>query len=161
MTEHQKHEFTPEKFLTIASNILHKSLLEAARTDAKNMYKALTEGKRVALVNVRMDDESELRFDVSLNSSEFSGKLNFGAFRASMQSLIGSISGHLEAEREITSFTERDTGEVLFGIPGLTQEENQLNAIMLAGDMSTVGVAHLKLQYMEPGQFLEAGAEQA
>ncbi len=161
MSEYQKHEFTPDKFLTIASNILYKSFFEAPRTDAKNMYKALVEGKRVALMNLKMEDESELRFDVSLDNSEFRGKINFGAFRSSLQALIGSTSGQLEAEKEIVTFTEKETGEVLFGVPGLTQEEGQFNALMLAGEFSATGVVHLKLQYMEPGQFLEPATGQA
>lgn len=161
MNEQPKHEFTPEKFLTIASNILYKSFFEAARTDAKNMYKALLEDKRVALMNLKMEDESELRFDVSLDSSEFCGTINFGAFRSSLQALIGTTSGHLEAKNEIVTFTEKETDEILFGVPGLTQEDGQLNALMLSGLFSAVGVVHLKLQYMEPGQFLEPVPDEA
>jgi hypothetical protein len=161
MNEPPKHEFAPEKFLTIASNILYKSFFEAARTDAKNMYKALAEGKRVALINLKMEDDSELRFDVSLDGTEFCGTINFGAFRSSLQALIGSTSGQLEAEKEIVTFTERESGEILFGVPGLTQEDGQLNALMLSGGFSAVGVVHLKLQYMEPGQFVEPDTGQA
>lgn len=161
MSEYQKHEFTLDKFLTIASNILYKSFFEMPRTEAKNMYKALVEGKRVALVNLKMEDESELRFDVSLDNTEFRGKINFGAFRSSLQALISSTSAQLEAKNEIVTFTGKETGEVLFGVPGVTQEEGQFNALMLVGEFSATAVVHLKLQYMEPGQFLEPATGQA
>ena len=157
MSKYAEHSLSQEKFLTVANNILFKSLLEAQRTSAKNVYNAVHEGKRVALITLRMEDDSESRFDLSLDHSEFLGKLNFGSFRASVQSLVASISDHLQQEKPLQVFTEETSGTVLFGIPGFTQENEQLNALMLAADTAVPGLVHLKLQYMEPGQFIAQG----
>ncbi len=161
MNDTTQHEFTNEKFLTIACNVLNRAFLESARTDAKNIFKTMQEGKRVALIKLQMEDESELRVDASLNSSEFNGRINFGAFRANLQALLGTASAQLENERNIVTFTEQNTGATLFGVPGITQEEGELNALLMAADFSQPGTVHLQLQYMEPGQFLEKNAEPA
>ncbi len=160
MSTYETHEFSTEKFLTVACNILHKSLVESSRTAAKNVYKTLEEGKRVALIKLKMEDDTELRFDLSLDASEFRGKINFGAFRTSVQALIGSIAGQLEANKEITTFAEESSGQVLFGVPGMTRAGGEINVMMLASD-TAAAVAHLKLQYMEPNQFLETAKSPA
>ena len=163
MSKYQQHTLSRDKFLTVANNVIYKSLLEAQRASAKNIYRAVSEGKRVALMTIRMDEESESRFDLTLDHSEFRGKLNFGAFRSSVQALVGSVSEVLQSEKKITTFTDGDSGNVLFGVPGFTQQGEQFNALMLVVDVGVAGTVLLRLQYMNPGQFVqtEGAAEQA
>lgn len=142
-----------DQFLTVASNILYKTMVDSSRTLAKNTYKAMLEGKRVALITVRMDDDSEVRFDISLDSSEFRGKLNFGAFRASVTQLVRSLGEQIKQEREAPVFSDEEEGSVLFGVPGITQEDQNVNVIMMAADTRTSGTVLLKLMYMDPDQF--------
>ena len=163
MSKYQQHTLSRDKFLTVANNVIYKSLLEAQRASAKNIYRAVSEGKRVALMTIRMDEESESRFDLTLDHSEFRGKLNFGAFRSSVQALVGSVSEVLQSEKKITTFTDGDSGNVLFGVPGFTQQGEQFNALMLVVDVGVAGTVLLRLQYMNPDQFVQTvgAAEQA
>ena len=55
MTKYQQHALSRDKFLTVANNVLYKSLLETQRTSAKNIYNSVSDGKRVALMTIRMD----------------------------------------------------------------------------------------------------------
>jgi hypothetical protein len=155
MSKYQEHSLPREKFLTVANNVIYKSLLESQRTNAKNVYRAITEGKRVALMTIRMDEESESRFDLTLDYSEFRGKLNFGAFRSSVQALVGAVSELLQADKKITTFTDQNSGNLLFGVPGFTQEGEHFNALMLAVDVAMAGTVLLRLQYMNPDQFVK------
>ncbi len=155
MSKYQQHTLSRDKFLTVANNVIYKSLLEAQRTNAKNIYRAVSDGKRVALMTIRMDEESESRFDLTLDHSEFRGKLNFGAFRASVQALVGSVSEVLQSEKKITTFTDESSGNVLFGIPGYTREGEHFNALMLVADVAVAGTVLLRLQYMNPDQFVQ------
>jgi hypothetical protein len=161
MSKYQQHSLDRGTFLTVASNVLFKSLLEAERASAKNIYRAISDGKRVALMTIRMDEDSESRFDVSLDHSEYRGKLNFGAFRTSVQALVGSVSELMQSEKNITTFSDESTGNVLFGVPGFTQEGEHLNALMLAVDVTVAGTVLLRLQYMDPDQFIDSGDPQA
>jgi len=155
MSKFQQHSLSQEKFLTVANNVIFKSLLETQRSNAKNIYREISEGKRVALMKIRMDEESESRFDLTLDHSEFRGKLNFGAFRASVQALVGSVSELLGSDTKISTFTDQNTGNVLFGVPGYTQEGDRFNALMLVADVGVAGTVLLRLQYMNPEQFIE------
>ena len=65
MADYQTQSISREKFLVIAINLLHKALVEAARTDAKNAFKVLTEGKTLPLSNVRMENQS-IHFQIKL-----------------------------------------------------------------------------------------------
>jgi len=157
MADYQTQTITREKFLIIAINLLHRSLVEAARTDAKNAYKALTEGKTLALSNVRMEDQSVVRFDVQFDGSEFIGNLNFGAFRTSVALLISNLSKALEAEKNIPAFSAQDNAELLmFGVTAVTYDDNQPNVMVLGSDSGTEQASvQLKLMYLDPTQFVD------
>ena len=156
MSIQQSYNIPPEKFLTIATNVLFKAVLEAPRTTAKNIYGAIGEGKRVSLLDVRMDDGGELRFDLTLDHSEYLGeRLNFGSFRNSLTALVRSVGEKFQQQAEIPVFTEQTDGSLLFGVPGVTNDEaGQVNVLMLGVDLqSRAGTALLKLQYLSPSQF--------
>lgn len=158
MADYQTQSISREKFLVIAINLLHKSLVDAARTDAKNMFKELTEGKTLPLTNVRMENQSIVRFDVQLDDSEFVGNLNFGAFKTSLALLISNLSEALQAEKNIPVFTAQDSPEMLmFGVTAVTYEDSQPNVMVLGSDSGTEqATVQLKLMYLDPVQFAEA-----
>ena len=56
MSKIETQSMPREQFLTIAINLLHRAFMDAKRTDAKNLFKAVSEGKRVALTNLQMED---------------------------------------------------------------------------------------------------------
>lgn len=144
-----------DKFLTVACNVLYKTLVEASRTEAKNIYKAAREGKRVALITVRMEDETDLRIDVALDCSEYRGKLNFGAFRSSVSHLIAGLGDALRQEKKLPVFSDDEEASVLFGLPAVTEEAGEVNVMMMAVDSRGSGAVLLKLMYMDPDQFTE------
>jgi len=158
MADYQTQSISREKFLVIAINLLHKSLVDAARTDAKNVFKELAEGKTLPLTNVRMENQSIVRFDVQLDDSEFVGNLNFGAFKTSLALLISNLSEALQAEKNIPVFTAQDSPEMLmFGVTAVTYEDSQPNVMVLGSDSGTEqATVQLKLMYLDPVQFAEA-----
>ncbi|MEE4191018.1 MAG: hypothetical protein V2I66_05535 [Halieaceae bacterium] len=154
MSTFQNFSMAPDRFMTMAGNVLFKGLLEASRANAKRIFNEISEGKRVQLMNVRLDDDTELRFDLLLDHSEYRGdRLNFRGFREGLASLISAMSEALKGETNIPVFNEQGGRSMLFGIPGVTQAGEQVNVLMLAANMREPGCVQLKLQYMEPGQF--------
>ncbi len=155
MAKTSSHTLSRDQFLTIAVNLLHKVFVESSRTDAKNLYRALVEGKRVALTNLKMEDESTVRFDLSLDHSEFAGSLNYGAFRASLRALLGNLVNALEEKKDIQTFTAKEQGNrTIFGITGVTVEEGT-PAVLVLGSRVDEGTAAvlLQLQYLDHTQF--------
>ena len=161
MAEYQTQSISREKFLVIAINLIHKALVEAARTDAKNAFKVLAEGKIMPLTNVRMEDESIVRFDVQLDGSEFVGNLNFGAFKTSVALLVSNLSKALQAEQDIPVFTAQESPEMLmFGVTAVTYEDSQANVMVLGSDSgSEQASVRLKLMYLDPEQFADAAQD--
>lgn len=154
MSQFQNYKVSPANFLTIATNVLYKTLLEAPRTTSKNIFKAVNDGRRVALLDVRMEEDADVRFDLALDHSEYRGdRLNFAAFRNSLTLLVGTLSETLQKEADVPVFTEQQDGSMIFGVPGVTQVNEHVNVLVLGVNLRGPGRVLLKLQYIDPGQF--------
>lgn len=152
-----------EQFLTIAANLLYRSLLESSRTDAKRIYRELEEGRVVALTEVEMEDGSRVRFDIGLDYSELGGKLSFGAFRASVTALVHNLGETLrQDEPQIPVFTaEHKPEQSLFGVTALTVEGEEPRVMVLGADTEHGRpVIQLRLMYLNPSQFDTAAAQE-
>ena len=156
MSTYQNFSMPPDRFLTVSGNVVYKALVEAQRADAKRLFREVSDGKRVKLMTLKMDDDTEVRFDLQLDHSEFRGdRINFKFFRNSVAGLLSSIGQVLkdEGKSEVPVFKQRGGKAMLFGVPGVTQDTGEVNVLMLAADLSEPGAVRLKLQYMDPSQF--------
>ena len=155
MAQTQTQSIPREKFLLMSVNLLHKAFIDATRTTAKNVYKDISDGKAIHLTTVEMEDRSTVRFNLSLDQSEFQGKLNYGAFRASLATLIGNITQALRDKTQYPVFNaEGDDGTLIFGITAVTVEQERPNVMVLAAELNwPVGATMLRLMYLDPQQF--------
>ena len=155
MSQSQIQSLPQDKFLLVAVNLLHKAFIEATRIEAKALYQKIAGEEVVNLTRVELVDKSIARFQLSLSHSEFIGRLNFGAFRASVTALIANIAQALREERELRVFNALNEGSaMIFGITAVTVEDNQRNVMVLAVDSSEAGEATvLQLMYLDPSQF--------
>ncbi|MEQ8515529.1 MAG: hypothetical protein RIC38_07990 [Chromatocurvus sp.] len=155
MAATQTQSIPQDKFLTLSVNLLNKVFLEASRTDAKNLYREISEGAPVALTRVQMEDKSEVRFDLRLDHSEFRGRLNYGSFRASLTTLIANIVEALRDRKPVKVFhADHDRNIVIFGITAPTVEDNEANVMVLGADASEGQPSvMLQLMYLDPDQF--------
>lgn len=155
MAQLQNQSIPRDKFLLMSMNLLHRAFIESARTDAKNLYRLLSEGRRIRLSNVQMEDKSTLAVNLALDHSEYCGKLNFGAFRASLAALIGNVGQTLQAEKDYPVFGgESDAEGMIFGITAVTVEDEQPNVLVLGTKADEEqGSVMLRLMYLDPAQF--------
>lgn len=165
MTSFQIQSMPQEKFLLVAVNLLHTAFVQATRTEAKQLYNEIFQGNIVHLTSVKLADDSIARFDLSLAHSEYQGGLNYGAFRASLTTLIGNISNVLNEGKELKVFNAQNGGAaVIFGITAVTREDDRANVLVLAADTGDEGGGTtLQLMYLNPEQFMgsktSAGAQ--
>ncbi|MFV0278621.1 MAG: hypothetical protein ACK5HY_15765 [Parahaliea sp.] len=157
MAREQTQTISREKFLRMSVNLLHKVFIEASRTQAKNVYRDVADGRVVALTNVLMEDKSQVRFDLALDHSEYRGRLNFGSFRDSLMALLAQLVQALREERDITVFSaEHDPNVMIFGVTGVTVEDGQPSVLVLGADAGRgQPTVMLKLMYLDHSQFSE------
>ncbi len=156
MSQFHSQSMPQEKFLLVAANLLHRAFVEAPRTEAKNTFREIAEGKPVHLTTVRMEDGSTSRFALRLDHSEYCGKLNYGAFRASLTALIGNLGQTLKDEREVNVFNAQgNPNTLMFGITAVTLEEDTPNVMVMGAELGgRPGEAMLSLMYLDPSQFM-------
>lgn len=160
---------TDEQFATISANVIHQSLIEVSRTVGKRIFRELEVGKRIAVTQLRMEDESEVRLDVTLDHSEFRGALNFSIFRDSVLALLARLGDTLRDEDTSLPVMRMmdDTGEAsserrLFGVPGLIVVDDVANMLMMGATPSvSEPVVLIELMYIDPEQFAQSDASEA
>ena len=98
-----------------------------------------------------------VRFDVSLDHTEFRGALNYGAFRASVMLLVSNLAQALREDRKITVFSaENDPNVMIFGITAMTYEKNEPSVMVLGADSGRDQPSVvLRLMYLDHSQFAE------
>jgi len=155
MSISQSQTIPREKFLVMATNLLHRTLLDVPRTQAKNVFKELGKGQVFHLTTVEMEDKSTVRFDVALDHSEFRGKINFSAFRSSLGLLVANLAQSLKDEKDITVFSsENDANVMIFGVTAVTQEADNTNVMVLGADSGDGQPSVLlRLMYIDHSQF--------
>ena len=162
MAQVQKQSISQEQFLTISINLINRALLELPRTEAKQVFKELSVGKILPLPQVRMEDQSLVRFDLALDHSEYVGKLNFGGFRGSLALLLSNTANAINDKQAISVLNAEHSPELrMFGITAVTVEDEQPNVMVLGSDTSSANArVLLKLMYLDPAQFTPAGDQE-
>lgn len=161
MSQSQNQTIPRDQFLTMATNLLHRSLLEAPRTEAKNLYRTMIKGEVVHITTVEMQDKSRVRFDVALDHTEFKGSVNFSAFRSSLALLLSNLVKVLTEKAEITVFSaENDPNVMIFGVTAVTEEEGEANIMVLGADSSEGQPSVLlRLMYIDYNQFANQSSD--
>jgi len=158
MAQQRTQPITQDKFLLIAVKLLHRALVEPARTTCKRGFRELCEGRRLPLSRVSMPDGSTARFVLVMDYSEFRGRLNFGAFRASLETLLNNLAAVLKAGGKVPLFNAEHPDAMIFGITAVTVEDEQPNVMVLGTEPDDGGTMVLKLMYLDPAQFREGAA---
>ena len=155
MARYQTQSIPTGKFLSMSANLLHRAFIEASRTSAKQAFRELSGGDPVAIATVKMEDDSTVRFRVALDHSEFRGRFNYGAFRASLATLLANIAKALREGKQVPTFAGSEGKETtIFGVAAVTVEEGTPSVMVLGADLGAPGAGVLlRLMYLDPAQF--------
>jgi hypothetical protein len=143
----------------MSANVLHKTFFDNTRLVAKRVFNELDKGKRLKLVSLTMEDKSELKIDVSLDTTDYVGHLNFSLMRKHLKSLLAQIAKLLEEGKRPSVRNNKQNGTQLFNIPGAVVEQGQLNVLMMAWSSRVKGTVEIELMFFEPTQFVEQESE--
>lgn len=164
MSQNSTQSIPKDKFLTMVTNLLHRAFIDAGRTEAKKLYRAIEEGRNVQLSTVEMEDKSMVRFNLAMDHEQFPGQLNYGAFRLSVATLINNLVAALKEKQEIPIFNSTEQAEsqpqsMIFGLTAVTVENDTPSVMVLGADVEGRGASvQLRLMYLDHQQFVEQQA---
>jgi len=150
------------QLLTAVVNLLHRSIVDVNRTQAKNIFSSLEANKIVGLVRLKMESGNTLDTELEMDATEFVGDLKFGVFRNALTSWMANAIDQLKAEKGLSTLNNEERGETLFNIPGPVVNDGQLNVMFLSMFQPVPGRLRLRLMFVEPSQFVvDDNAEEA
>lgn len=153
MAEENKTQTDTRRFLTAAANQLHEAFIAASRVQSKRSFARIHGGAVLDLRRMRLEDGSMLAFRVALDCSEYRGRIGYTPFRKALTVLLGRLAERIRLRADVATYTNQETGAVLFWVPGVIQEEGRTNVLLLGFEQPEAGVAILRLQFVDPEQF--------
>jgi hypothetical protein len=153
MSLYRTQNISQEKLLAIAANILDKAFFDSSRVLAKRRFHALEKGDRVFLVNVAMEDRSELSVDVRLDRREARGQYNFTAFRDLVGQLLLAVSQTLKAKQAPPVFSSADGRRWNYLIPAIQRGVERDDMLIMGLDGRRPGALTIELMFIDPSQF--------
>ena len=152
--EFQDHRIKPVQLLSACANVLHRAFIDSGRVDAKRRFRELSEGRRIPLVELALDDDSVLQMQLQLDHRYHQGGFNFSGFRRLLGLLLYRLGERLEQAQPDLALMNDDGGrKLLFHIPAVETQGDSYNILVLGVDLNTPGVAVLQLMYMDPSQY--------
>ena len=153
MTSKASVSLKPEQLLSISAQALYKTFFETARDQSKQIFKELEKGKTCSLYVMKIANGQEIQGKLSLDKTEFVGKINYSAFRAGLEVMVKRIADKINKKEDLNIFTNEDNGELVFHIPGFVENDGQVNILVLGVVQQAAGVIGQKLMFLDPTQF--------
>ena len=153
MTSKASVSLKPEQLLSISAQALYKTFFETARDQSKQIFKELEKGKTCSLYVMKIANGQEIQGKLSLDKTEFVGKINYSAFRAALEVMVKRIADKINKKEDLNIFTNEDNGEMVFHIPGFVENDGQVNILVLGVMQQAPGVIGQKLMFLDPTQF--------
>lgn len=139
--------------LTALINLLHRTILDANRTQAKKIFASLADKRVVGLVCLKMESGNTLDTEVSLNAEEFVGELKFGVFRNALSAWMANAIDACKREDNLPIMFNEQRSETLFNIPGAVVSDGQMNVMFASIFQPAPGRLRMNLMFVDPSQF--------
>jgi hypothetical protein len=156
---YQQISLNPKLLLAAVNENLNRHFYADARDSSKALYKAICAGKQVPFMRIDTGESGEVYCELCLDSSLYVGSLNFAKFRKALAMMMLGIKARTESDKPLNAMSS-ETGEILFNIPGIVNEHDQINVMVCSFKQMGPGLSHVKLMYLDPEKYA-AAAQQA
>lgn len=154
MSNHEV-SLNPKSLLSAVLDNLNMHFFSGTRDQAKQFYKVLCDDHPAPFMKIDMGENGEVFCELSLDQSLYVGKLNFGKFRKNLAMMMHAIKERIDQEASLTAMTS-NTGEILFNIPGVVKEDNQINIMVCSFRQLGAGLATVRLLFLDPDKYAAA-----
>jgi len=146
-------ELQPEELLTAICNNLHRHFFDVPKNEAKNRFRELENGMAVSFLTIGARDHGDVDCLLALDHSNFVGKLNYSQFRDALATHLHRIAGKLKNHENLNIFTSKETGDIIFHIPGIIENNKSLNILVTCVEQRVAGKMTVRLMFLDPGDF--------
>ena len=146
-------ELDTATFLTVIHNNYKRLFLDSSETDAEEEYRKLMDDQTVPIIEISAPDQGEVTCDLALDHSQFLGTLNFSRFRNALIAHLSQIVDTLKSEDELNVLTNEDTGDIVYYVPGIVEEDGTINVLVTGVEQRTAGELTVRLMFLDPQQF--------
>ena len=156
---YQEVSLNPKLLLAAVNENLNRHFYAESRDAAKSLYNAISEGAPAPFMRIDTGEAGEVFCELALDSTLYVGKLNFGKFRKALAMMLLGVKTSIENDKPLNAMNS-DTGEILFNIPGIVREDDQMNVMVCSFKPMGPGLSTVRLMYLDPDKYA-AAAQQA
>ena len=146
-------ELDTATFLTVIYNNYKRLFLDSSEIQAEEDYRTLMDDQTVPIIEISAPDQGEVTCDLALDHSQFLGTLNFSRFRNVLIAHLSQIADTLKSEGELNVLTNEDTGDIVYYVPGIVEEDGTINVLVTGVEQRTAGELTVRLMFLDPQQF--------
>ncbi|MBT8079053.1 MAG: hypothetical protein KJO31_10805 [Gammaproteobacteria bacterium] len=145
----------PRQLLAAAHQHLTNTFFRQDKTEAKRAFNDISAGRSIPFLEISSGDKGEVYCSLALDHSEYIGKLNFSAFRDVLGAHLQLIADKLKNDENLNIFTNEQTGDLLFNIPGIMQRDGTVNVLVTGIEQRKAGELTVKLMFLDPANFID------
>ncbi len=145
-------EIQPVDLLTGIHNTLKQRFFDATRNDAKKLYRDIESGREVPLMEIGVEGKGEVACNLTLDHSQFVGKLNFSYFLKILDSHQQHIASKLSNKEDLNIFTSDSRG-MIFHIPGIVDSGDKPNILVTGTHQEKPGTMTIRLMFLDSTHF--------
>ncbi len=158
MTDQQNINIDARRLFNLGANLLVAGFINQKPEKAKKLFKELKQGKSIAAGHLTAEQSGiKIPITLELERSEYRGQFNFPNFEICLKSLLNQFQIKVRQDKELKelrTLTNRETGGIVFNVPGPAQIDDQINVLML-GIEPRENEVRVQLMFFDPDQFLK------
>ena len=152
-------QIQPQQILAAIHEHLTNTFFRQPKTESKNVFTQISNGEHIPFLEISSQEKGDVVAALALDHSEFIGKLNFSAFRDILGAHLHLIGEKLKNEEALNVFTNEQTGDILFNIPGILERDNAINILVTGVEQRNAGELVVKMMFLDPANFVDAGTK--
>lgn len=133
---------------------LNACFYDASREVSKQIFNEINSGKQVQFMKMSATNGNEIHCDISLDASQYDGKLNFSKFRRGLAVMMMAIAQRIDAGESLNMLSS-ETGDIMFNVPGIVKSGDVINIVVAGFRQTDPGKGLVRLMYLEPNNYVE------
>ena len=138
----------PRQYLAALLENLNSRFYADERLKTKGLYNALIDQEDVHFMQIGSLGSGEISCWLTLDHSQYSGKLSYGKFRECLATMMRRIAVKLSNKEDLNVMVD-ETGDMVFNIPGVVESDGEINVLINGLSQTESGKAVVCLMFIE------------